>query len=150
VQPTAICSLGGHVWVGTQGRGILRYGREGAQWFDERHGLGDDWITCLEVWNGRLYAGTFVGGLYFESGGKWASVEGLDGQNVTALAEFGGKLYCGTRSGLYVVGDSGARRHGHPGLDGEVQAILPGRGGLWIGLRTELLFVTAGSLNRSL
>ncbi len=150
----ALCADGDTLWIGTQSRGLAEYSHKtGAlRWHDERHGLPDDWITCLQKVGDTLYAGTFVGGLARldpakgnEAGARWTTASELQGENVTALEVDGkGGLYAATRNGVWHQAASGApikMNEQATWLDSEVQALCATPRGLWIGARTGLSFV---------
>ncbi len=144
---TTLLPAGNTLWVGTQGRGLAEVTRatQTVRWHDERDGLPDDWVTCLTQANGRVWAGTFVGGLAFWDGSHWTTYPELGGQNVTALEpnERDG-LAVATRRGVSQISRDGkiqplAPRF--PFLDPEAQTLCAVPGGLWIGERTGLFFV---------
>lgn len=75
-------------YIGTQGRGLVEVTPTGARRHDERLGLPDDWLTCLEKTpDGTLHAGTFVGGLARLRPGqsRWQALTETRGQQVTSL-----------------------------------------------------------------
>lgn len=94
----------GKVWLGTQSRGVAEYSHltKTLRWHDERHGLTDDWITCISNVGDEIYAGTFVGGLVRFDGKKWHHEPQLQGENVTALEpDSRGGIYIATRNGTW-------------------------------------------------
>ncbi|PQV65066.1 hypothetical protein B1R32_10273 [Abditibacterium utsteinense] len=131
---------GDYLWIATQSRGLGCFNRQtkSFRWFDERDNLPDDWITTLAQSGGKIYAGTFVGGLARLDGEKWHVFEELKGQNVTALAESNGKLWAATRNGIWEIEGDKATKVEKSWLDGEVQALLSTKNGMWIGARTSL------------
>ena len=146
---------GSTLWIGTQSRGVgeYSYATNKLHWHDERHGLPDDWITCLARVNGVLYAGTFVGGLAWWDGERWATAPQLKGENVTALEPDGaGGLFIATRNGVWHRSAQGVLRRLNDDakfLDSEAQALCGVPEGLWIGTRTGLFFVTGATLKRA-
>jgi len=91
----------GDIWLGTShGAALYRDGR----WYSYTcaHGLGNDWVSALAVDSaGRVWFGTFGGGLTLLDGEHWqtftAANSGLAGNWVSALASDGeGRLWCGT------------------------------------------------------
>src|SRR5205823_5952031 len=90
---TAVMAHRGHLWLGTQGRGLaeveLATGAVSIQ--DERNGLPDDWITCLGRMGDRVLAGTFVGGLAWQQAGTPALLEGGDRGKWRAVTELAGE-----------------------------------------------------------
>jgi ligand-binding sensor domain-containing protein len=141
---------GDRLWIGTQKRGLGEYSyRDGRFiWHDERHGLPDDWITCIARSGGVLYAGTFVGGLARYDGKKWHDIPQLRGENVTALEPDGqGGLFIATRNGVWRQLPQGElSKLSQPWLDAEAQALWYSEKGLWIGTRTGLFFLRNASL----
>ncbi|RYG71810.1 hypothetical protein EON80_04780 [bacterium] len=134
---------GDALWIATQSRGLGRYihGTKEFRWFDERDGLPDDWVTTLIKFDGKIYAGTFVGGLARLDDDKWFTFDELTGQNVTALAIDNGRLMAATRTGLWTVEGNSAVKVKETWLDNEVQALAAGENGLWVGARTSLNFL---------
>jgi len=120
------------------------------RWHDERHGLPDDWITCLFKTDNAIYAGTFIGGLTYSNGERWQHLKELEGENVTALEPDGNSgLYIATRNGIWHKSGAGVLRRLNDSLsflDTEAQALCKVPHGLWIATRTGLYFVTNQSL----
>ena len=134
---------GDDVWIGTQSRGLAKWTRASSelQFFDERDGLQDDWITALLVDGPRVWAGTFVGGLHVFENGKWRQFEATQGANVTALAsDNNGGAWATTRRGLFHASGERAEKVAEDWLDDEQQALCKSENGLWIGARTSLNF----------
>lgn len=108
---TAILRVDNRWWVGTQ-RGLYREAAPG-KWKLHTLGTGlpDPWVTSLAVWHGRVWAGTFAGGLVRCEGGRCCPepVSGLE--RVNALAA-GDRLWCASPNGLYVREPNGWRRYG--------------------------------------
>ncbi|HEX8551837.1 MAG TPA: hypothetical protein VF681_09810 [Abditibacteriaceae bacterium] len=144
----ALLPVGDDLWIGTQNRGVAQWNRatQSLTWHDERVGLPDDWITCMEQQGDDVCAGTFVGGLAVRSkDGRWAAVPELRGQNVTALQpDDNGGLHIATRSGLWHRDSTGKvipRSPALPSLDSELQALCATRDGVWAGARTGIFWV---------
>ena len=143
---------GSTLWLGTQSRGVgeFDYTTNKLRWHDERHGLPDDWITCLAHTGSTLYAGTFVGGLTWWDGRKWTTAPQLKGENVTALEPDGaGGLFIATRNGVWHRSPQAVLQRLNDDvkfLDTEAQALCKVPEGLWIGARTGLFFVANPTL----
>lgn len=134
---------GEDVWLGTQSRGIAKWtrGANELKFFDERDGLTDDWITTLCVDGERVWAGTFVGGLYVYEAGKWRAFDETKGENITAMvSDQSGGVWATTRRGLFRAHGKNAEKISESWLDDEQQSLCAGDGGLWIGARTSLNF----------
>lgn len=151
---TALCPDGDTLWVGTQGQGLAQISRAGltVRWHDERGGLPDDWVTCLTRSDGRVLAGTFVGGLARWDGTRWTTFPALAGQNVTALeADDTAGAFVATRRGVWRLppGESPLQSlaGSFPALDPEAQSLCAVPGGLWIGARTGIFFLPRGDLD---
>ncbi len=135
---------GDDVWVGTQSRGLAKWTRATGEleFFDERDGLKDDWITALCVDGEHVWAGTFVGGLHVYEAGKWRAFDATKGANVTALiSDKSGGVWATTRRGLYRARGEIAENIEEGWLDDEQQALCAGENGSWIGSRTSLDFL---------
>lgn len=153
---TALCPDGDTLWVGTQGRGLAEISRaQGTvRWHDERNGLPDDWVTCLTRSQGRVLAGTFVGGLARWDGTRWTTFHELAGQNVTALEADGASgVFIATRQGVWRLPaeDSPLQSLAGlcPSLDPEAQSLCAVPSGLWIGARTGIFFLPRRDLGSS-
>jgi hypothetical protein len=129
----------------TQRQGLGSFNRVTGVWTwdDELEGLPDDWVRCFVQRGTELYAGTFVGGLARRSTGDWEGVPGLTEGEITALVPDGADgVLVGTRHGLWRAGPDGpATRLDLPWVSPEVQALLVGTAGLWVGTRTGLFYV---------
>ena len=135
---------GDDVWLGTQSRGVAKWtrGSNELQFFDERDGLRDDWITALCVDSARVWAGTFVGGLHVYENGNWRAFDETKGENITAIVpDQSGGVWAATRRGLVRARGAKAEKVGESWLDNEGQALCAGENGLWIGARTSLNFL---------
>lgn len=134
---------GEDVWLQTQSRGAGIWNRKTNtfKWSDERAGLPDDWVTTMGKFGGKIYAGTFVGGLARLDGEKWFVFPELKGENVTALCESKtGGVLAATRHGVWEVQGDTAKKLDLSWLDSEDQALLSDASGVWIGARTSLNF----------
>jgi len=156
LQGVPVLSLlpdGETLWIGTQSKGVgeWHYATRKLTWHDERAGVPDDWITSLARAGKTLYAGTFVGGLARWDAGQWRTVKELEGQNVTALEPDGDAIWIATRIGVGRIASDGTFRFLKlPLLDPENQALHRVPGGLFIGARTGLSFVSNASLKSAL
>jgi hypothetical protein len=154
VPITVLYPEGDTLWIGTQGRGLAEVVRAtGAlRWHDERQGLPDDWVKCIARVGQSLYVGTFVGGLARWDGARWAAVAELSQGEVPALSPDGaGGVFIATRTGVWHQARDGslerAATRDRPYqradfLDPEVQALCLVEGGLWVGTRTGLYFLS--------
>lgn len=138
---------GDRLWIGTQSRGVAEFAYQTKKivWHDERHGLPDDWVTCLLKSRDNIFAGTFVGGLTIYNGKKWYTVKELDGDNVTDLREDGeGGVLIATRRGVWRRDAKGvltSLQKTNEWLDREAQALCVTKYGTWIGARTGLFWL---------
>jgi Concanavalin A-like lectin/glucanases superfamily len=133
--------FGGHLYAGTWAKGqVLRYDG-GTKWTDigqlgistEKFQINE--VNDLQIYNGKLYAGVIPNAeVYrFENGRTWTQLRRLvtDVTNtplnlhgwsrVTAMAEFGGRLYCGTAT------CHGRYDPGNPPESGRVYAMEAGK-----------------------
>ncbi|RYX81354.1 hypothetical protein EON83_24520 [bacterium] len=134
---------GDNLWLQTQSRGVGVWNRTSGtlKWLDERDGLPDDWVTALAKLDGKIYAGTFVGGLARLDGEKWFTFSELKGENVTSLCDAGnGAVLASTRHGVFKIEGNNATKVGLTWLDSEDQSLLKDDNGVWIGARTSINF----------
>ncbi|MGC4047471.1 MAG: hypothetical protein QM758_27055 [Armatimonas sp.] len=127
------CGLldGPTLYIGTQGRGLIEISPNTTRRHDERVGLQDDWLTCLEKTpDGTLHAGTFVGGLARLRSGqsRWELLLETRGQQITALSA----PLVATRQRVWGTSSSELSQLR------EAQALCVTPTGLWIGARTAL------------
>ena len=140
-----IAVQGNDVWIGTQSRGLAKWTRATGElrFYDERDGLNDDWITALYVDGPRVWAGTFVGGLYVFEAGKWRAFGATKGENVTAIVpDKDGGAWATTRHGLFHARGLSAEKVSESWLDEEQQALCADENGVWIGARTSLNYLS--------
>ncbi len=151
LPPMALLPDGETLWFATQSKGLAHVQRATGKirWHDERHGLSDDWITCLIKVNNEIFAGTFVGGLMRYDGQKWQCIKETKGENVTALCEDGaGGIFIATRNGVWQRDANGKMQNlksRAAWIEPEAQTLFPTSSGLWIGTRTGLFFLKATS-----
>ena len=102
----------GALWVATVDKGVVRIADDRFTCYTEANSpLRSDGVTCLayDTAGDRIYIGTSVGiAAYDCQRGRFVSDDSLDSlknENVTALlADDGGRLWVGSRNGLWVVG----------------------------------------------
>ncbi len=113
-------SDGGDVWVATShGAGLYRDGRWYA--YTHAHGLGADWVAALTIdGHGRVWFGTFGGGLTVLDGTNWrtytAANSGPGNDWISALTtDARGRIWCGTWGRGVSVFDNGRWQTYHSG-----------------------------------
>ncbi|MCB9832131.1 MAG: response regulator [Planctomycetes bacterium] len=150
-----ICALDGDLWLGTNGRGLLRYDPAAATLQSHRHDdsdpeslVHDNLYRVLPARDGGLWLGSFGGGVaHFDprSGRcdrRIDTTSGLASNQIWSLHEDGrGRLWIGTQEGLYRLGlaDGTLQEYGHDLADPET---IGGRvitgiredadGGIWL------------------
>jgi diguanylate cyclase (GGDEF)-like protein len=137
----------GYLWIGTQ-QGLARFDGVRFTSFDTRNtpGLGSNLISSLLVDHaGRLWVGTWAGGLSRLEQGRFVAftvADGLPSDVVHSILETPNGLYVGTDEGLSLL--RGQRFEAVPGLEHQsVKALhLDPRGRLWIGTDGGGLFVS--------
>lgn len=138
VVVTALAARPGEVWAGTQGKGLIRYDRRTGltETFDQRHGLGDDWVRRILADRRGVVVGLFLKGAFVRKGAAFERLTPEVPGEATGLArDHSGKLYVASRIGLWRIERSGATRVTIAGIeDLEIQAALPTSKGLWLGL----------------
>ncbi len=139
---------GGAVWIGTQGKGLLRYDHGQYTEFHEAQGVTDDWITSICVQNKRVLVGTYTGGLLELRGTRFSQVLNPRGYAVRSIAiASDGAAYAATPLGIYEQAPGKAlwqlidpRRYG----GAETQCLCLTNTGMWIGGRTSLGWIDNG------
>ena len=99
------------VWVGTEGKGLWRYGPREKKWtqYTAKDGLGDDYVYALAVDKlGRVWAGHLNHGVSVWNGEKWKNYGVLDGplgSRVFAIAT------CPADGDVWIATDCGLARY---------------------------------------
>ena len=131
----------GSIWVGTEGAGLyrLQHGDWTRMW--DNVGLSSKFVwTVLEDSKQRLWVGTWGTGLFTEHEGRFQSVPGFEGRNLTLAALLEGRhgeLWIGTGDGLLRYENGKTVSFGHKqGLKvPDVRAIMEdNRGAIWFGM----------------
>ena len=111
-----VALLDEEAWVATHRNGLYRWNALEDKWrkYTLGSGLTDTWITCVQSFNGEIWAGTFSGGICrlasteedrlkhpkdFLDSSLWE--HHLDGKGINCLFVADEKLWVGTQSGLY-------------------------------------------------
>ena len=138
VTVTGVARYGGSYWLGCQ-NGAYCYDAASGECRQIVRELPDSWVTCLESSGGKLWAGTFRGGLAVFDGHRW-SVE-LPGERIHCLLSTPSGLWVGTPRGLLWTDGREWRRFGREqGMPSEVVWSLAARGEeLWVGTDGGLL-----------
>jgi ligand-binding sensor domain-containing protein len=133
----------GSVWIGTQKRGLFRYRNGTYTHFHEAHGLSDDWITTINVQNGRVLVGTYTGGLLQKDGDRFNQVLDTNGFAVRSVVVGpDDKATVATPLGVYRDSPTGFALLPPTKTGGlEAQALHQTPSGLWVGTRTGIAFI---------
>lgn len=125
-------------WLASQ-NGVYGYQPESGQCRQFVGELPDSWVTCLETYQGQLWAGTFRGGLCRYDGSSWVPVSEA-GERIHCLLATPAGLWIGTPRGLVWTDGKQWRRYGRAqGLSGQAVWALATRGDeLWIGTDSGL------------
>ncbi|HUF02682.1 MAG TPA: two-component regulator propeller domain-containing protein [Aridibacter sp.] len=105
---------GDSILAGTlSGLARIRGGRVVSTWRSSNSGLTTNWVTALAKADGRIFIGTYGGGIFeLTPSDEIRPVSPNDGKvviNLNALATDGGRLYAGTMKGLAVLDLSSGR-----------------------------------------
>ncbi|MFO1478113.1 MAG: two-component regulator propeller domain-containing protein [Verrucomicrobiota bacterium] len=116
----SVCPAGdGSVWIGTEGAGIYHYDPAWDRW---RHYGSAEGLPNLFIWSlaidpgGRLWAGTWGGGLVMRDGDRFRCPAGLESLTVPVLAllpQGSNNLWIGTETGLGHFRDGEFENFGH-------------------------------------
>ncbi|MEQ1822558.1 MAG: hypothetical protein ABL949_08610 [Fimbriimonadaceae bacterium] len=150
---TALSTRNREVWFGTQGRGVLVYNRDTGRvtTFDQRHGLGNDWVRRILIDKRGVVVGMFLTGAYVLHEGKFERLTPDIEAEATGLARDPrlGTLFVSSRQGLWRVDPEAAVNVPIRGLlNLEIQAMARVESGLWLGTPYGVVFVPWGSLRK--
>jgi diguanylate cyclase (GGDEF)-like protein len=147
----------GYLWIGTV-EGLARFDGVRTLVFDRGNtpAFTNNWVKAiLEDRAGRLWVGTFGGGLVCRDNGRfvrYGAERGLPEDQVLSLVEDrGGSIWAGTGAGVYrLQHDRFVREPAtEPVAHSRVRALLQDRGGtLWIGSDDGLYSLREGALRR--
>jgi ligand-binding sensor domain-containing protein len=129
----------GALWIGSEGSGLYRF--KDQVWTHFYTGLPNYyvWSVCEDP-GGRLWAGTWGGGLLVQDGDQWRrapGVENLDTPMTALLADGPSQLWIGTAAGLlrYDHGRTNWYRHSGAQLLSEVRCVQKDQDGkVWFGM----------------
>ncbi len=143
---TALAAQKGRVWVGSQEHGLYAFNRDQATLtvYDQRHGLGNDWVRSLLVDEGGVKVCMFLTGAYALKGDHFQRLTpDLSGEATGFARDPGsGNLFVGSREGLWRIEREAARRVMIGGFDKlEIQTLLAVQKGLWLGFPHGAAFV---------
>ena len=132
---------GGAIWVGSEGAGLYRfYNHEWAR-FSDSAGLSNLYVWCAaEDTQGRMWAGTWGGGIFRQQGERFVTPPGLENVNVpmpAILHSPDGVTWIGTASGLLRYENGAVKSFGEKeGLKSpDVRTIVQGHDGtIWFGM----------------
>ena len=109
----ALASDGMNLFAATLG-GVFRSDDNGLSWRAVNQGLTNLFVRTLHCCEGRIWAGTLGGGIYFssDSGSTWEQRNaGLENVNIMSIASTGSHLFAGTYGGLFLSLDEGLQWH---------------------------------------
>lgn len=137
---TAVALLGREVWLGSQS-GLFCYDQGKCE--QVLSPLSDSWITSFVSFDGRLWAGTFRGGLCVGSGHDWTAYgasSALGSDRVHCLITTSDGVWAGTPAGLVYTNGRRWKQFGvKQGLPSNtVWALAERKGELWIGTDSGL------------
>ncbi|HZH98428.1 MAG TPA: hypothetical protein VEX38_05610 [Fimbriimonadaceae bacterium] len=148
---TALGARKGEVWIGSQEHGLFRH-REGRPLsaFDQRHGLGNDWVRNILCDGENLVVGMFLTGAYRMGGDQFERLTPEVRGEATALVRQPGTnvLFFGTREGLWKIDGAAAKVQVGGLAQLEVQSLLSTPEHLWIGTPNGVARISWAQLKR--
>jgi|GEM_PF-3781153 len=128
VPVTTVLPRGAERWVGTQGRGVVRFGEQ-PLFLGQNRQLPDDWVTHLADLKGQVVAGTFIGGLATWDGANWQAVM-FPTAGITGLLASASHAWVASAKGIgrYPEGWTSPKPT-------EAQCLAEFRGSVWVGGR---------------
>ncbi len=126
-------------WLGTQDRGLFRISGSEIRQFDQRQGLGDDWIRHIYATGQDVYVGLFRTGAYRLVDDQFVRITPAVQNEVTGLiGNPDGSVTISSREGLFAY-RKGQARTLDTGKFTEVQTMTRGSStSLWLGLPTGI------------
>lgn len=136
---TALAAQSGKVWIGSQEHGLFCFSRPTGTLsvYDQRHGLGNDWVRSILVDEGGVKVGMFLTGAYALRGEDFASLTPEISGEATGLVRdpVSHRLFVGSREGLWRIDEGRAIRVPVAGCEKlEIQTMLALPKGLWLGM----------------
>lgn len=120
VNPTSLAFYGGKLFLGTLGHGVYMRDQHIGPWEAVNTGLSNLNVTAVTVSGNKVFAGTNGAGVFvsdFETV-NWVQTAatsiahttmiGLNGNNIQAMASFGGYVYASYKGGLLTTSNNGA------------------------------------------
>ncbi len=120
VTPTSIAFYGGKLILGTLGNGVYMRDQHEGPWEAANTGLSTLNITAVAASGNKLFAGTNGSGVFVSDFAdvNWmqtaptsishTTMIGLNGNNIQAMASFGGYVYASYKGGLLTTSDNGS------------------------------------------
>ncbi|HEY1787561.1 MAG TPA: two-component regulator propeller domain-containing protein [Verrucomicrobiae bacterium] len=139
----SVCSGSNAVWVGTEGAGLYRFQNGAWTNYKSAQGIRNQYIWSLaEDHAGRLYAGSWGGGLFAQKGGAFDFAPGMEKITppMPALLFGPDDLWIGTTEGLlrYQNGSASWVHAASGKFSGDVRALARDKeGAIWIGTAGE-------------
>jgi len=130
------------LYVGTSGKGILRYASRDQEWQRVTHGLMDheglreNFIRVLTIDKDQaLYAGTFDGGVFrsADGGATWRPISrALPNDSIRGIVQHDNSLYVGTGRGIFkTINQGGLWTPINKGLtEMSIQSLIAGESGV--------------------
>lgn len=98
-----------YIYTSFYQKGVFRSADYGNEWEEVNNGLDKDYVNCLFVSDGKIYAGTKSGFFYsVNSGGNWIrDNSGLTDSTINSIGKLNDIIYIATNAGVYVQSVSG-------------------------------------------
>jgi len=135
---TALFADGKTLWLGTQDRGLFRITGIEIRQFDQRQGLGDDWVRHIYARGNNVFVGLFRTGAYRRDGNQFIRIMPVVRNESTGILPWGkSAMVLSSREGLYTF-DRGTSKRIATGDYSEIQSITKAGTDLWLGLPTGI------------
>lgn len=132
----------GHTWLGSDGKGLLRFCGEEWAYYNGSQNLPSDLILSSVKWHGDYYFGTYDKGAFkMTLNGNVTPIK-IDAFTVWCMQNFQGNLYFGTDVGLFKLSSNGSLEK-IQGVEHAIHSLHQNKNNLYVVGENEIGRITA-------
>lgn len=137
----------GHIWIGSDGKGLLRFCGEQWAYYNSSQNLPSDLILSSTHFQGRYVFGTYDQGAFKMSSNGEITPLAINAATVWCMTSYMGDLYIGTDVGLFRLSASG-KIDKIKGIDHPIHTLYKSRSGLMVIGENEIGWMTGGNYSK--